>query len=49
MLLTTTQRINRLNVKEINITIGNKKLDQVTTEHLLDIKIDQFLSWKGPN
>ncbi len=47
MLLTITQRFNRLNVKELNITIGNKKLDQVTTENLLGIKIDQFLSWKG--
>ncbi len=46
MLLTTTQRFNRLNVRELNITIGNKKLDQVTTESLLGIKIDQFLSWK---
>ncbi len=46
MLLTTTQRLNRLNVKELNITIGNKKLDQVTTENLLGIKIDQFLLWK---
>ncbi len=44
MLLTTTQRFNSLNVKELNITIGNKKLDQVTTGNLLDIKIDQFLS-----
>ncbi len=46
MLLTTTQRFNRLNVKELNITIGSKKLDQVTTENLLGIKVDQFLSWK---
>ncbi len=46
MLLTTTQRFNRPNVKELNITIGNKKLDQVTTENLQGIKIDQFLSWK---
>ncbi len=45
-ILTTTQRFNRLNVKEQNITIGNKRLDQVTTENLLGIKIDQFLSWK---
>ncbi len=46
MILTTTQRFNRLNVKELNITIGNKWLDQVTTEILLGIKLDQFLSWK---
>ncbi len=26
-LLTTAQRFNRLNVKKLNITIGNKKLD----------------------
>ncbi len=42
----TTKRFNRLNVKELNITIGNKRLDQITTENLLGIKIDQFLSWK---
>ncbi len=46
MLLTPTQRFNRLNAKELNITIGNKRLDQVTTENLLGVKIDQFLSWK---
>ncbi len=46
MVLTTTQRFNRLDVKELNVTIGNKKLDQVTTENLLGITIDQFLSWK---
>ncbi len=28
----TTQRFNRLNVWELNITIGNKRLDQVTTK-----------------
>ncbi len=46
MILIATQRFNRLNVKERNITIGNKRLDQVTTENLLGIKIDQFLSLK---
>ncbi len=46
MILTTTQIFHRLNVKELNITIGNKMLDYVTTENLLGIKIDQFLSWK---
>ncbi len=38
----TTQRFNRLNVKELNITIGNTRLDQVTTENIIGIKIDQF-------
>ncbi len=46
MILTTTQRFNRLNVKELNITIKNRRLNQVTTENLLGIKVDQFLSWK---
>ncbi len=40
MILSTTKGFNRINAKECNITIGNKKLDQVTTEHLLGIKID---------
>ncbi len=44
IILTTTQRFNRLNVKKLNITIGKKKLDQITNENLLGIKIDQFLS-----
>ncbi len=44
MILTTRHRFNRFNVKELNITIGNKSLDQlVTTKNLLGIKIDQFL------
>ncbi len=47
MIPTTTQRLNRFNVKELNITIGgNTKLNQVTPENLLGIKIDQFLLWK---
>ncbi len=46
MLLKIIQRFNRPNVKEINITIGNKILDKVTTEHLICITIDQFLPWK---
>ncbi len=46
MILITTQILNRLNVKELNITIWNNKLDHVTTENHLGIKIDQFLSWK---
>ncbi len=45
MILTTTQRFNRLNVKELNITIGNKWLDHVSIENQ-GIKINQFLSWK---
>ncbi len=44
MILIATQRFNRINLKERNITIGNKRLEQVTTENLLAIKIDQFLS-----
>ncbi len=46
MILTTTQRFNRLNVKELNIIIRNTTLDQVTNENLLGFEIDQFLLWK---
>ncbi len=45
MILTTTQRFIRLNVKELNITIGNKRLDQVITQKTPRYQ-NRFLSWK---
>ncbi len=46
MLIMTYQKLHKLLVKEINITVNNYTLDCVTSEKLLGI-VDQILTWKG--
>ncbi len=47
MLITTYQKLHRLPVKEISISVNNHTLDCVTSEKLLAVVVDQSLTWKG--
>ncbi len=47
MLITTYQKLHKLLVKDINITVNNQALDSVTSEKLLGVVVDQNLTWKG--
>ncbi len=47
MLITTYQKLHKLLVKNINITVNNQALEDVTSEKLLGVVVDQNLTWKG--
>ncbi len=46
MLITTYQKLHKLPVKNINITVNNQALESVTSEKLFG-DVDQNLTWKG--
>ncbi len=46
MLITTYQNDTRLEIKELNLTYDDSKLQNVDSENLVGIKIDKHLSWK---
>ncbi len=46
MLITTYQKLHKLIVKNINITVKNQALESVTSEKL-GVVVDQNLTWKG--
>ncbi len=47
MLITTYQKLHKLLVKNINITVNNQAIESVTSKMLLDVVVDQNLTWKG--
>ncbi len=47
MLITSYQKLHKLLVKNINITLNNQALENVTHEKLLGVVVDQNLTWKG--
>ncbi len=47
MLITTYQKLHKLLVKNINITVNNQGLESVTSEKLLGVVVEQNLTWKG--
>ncbi len=47
MLITTYQKLHKLLVKNINITVNNQALESVTSEKLLGIVVVKNLTWKG--
>ena len=46
MLLTTAQRLSRMDKKEIDLYINGEKLDNVINHKLLGINIDHYLHWE---
>ena len=46
MLITTWQKLCHMDVKELEITIENVQLQNVTHDKLLGVVIDQHMSWK---
>ncbi len=47
MMITTYQKLHKLLVKNINITVNNQALERVTSEKLLGVVVDQKFTWKG--
>ncbi len=47
MLITTYQKLHKLLVKNINITVNNQALESLTSDKLLGVVVDQNLTWKG--
>ena len=46
MLLTTAQRLSRMDKKEIDLNINGEKIDNVINHKLLGINIDHYLHWE---
>ena len=46
MLLTTAQRLSRMDKKEIDLHINGEKIDNVINHKLLGINIDHYLHWE---
>ncbi len=47
MIITTYQRYNHLNIKELSILLGENFIQNVKVEKLMGVKVDQNLSWRA--
>ncbi len=47
ILMTTCLKLHTLTVKELNITVKGKVLENVKQEKLLGLEVDQNLSWNS--
>ncbi len=46
MIITTYQKVTKLETKELNVTYDGSKLQNVVRKNVLGIKIDKNVPWK---